>query len=100
MFDLSAISTYLVPGIVILCLCVGYIVKNLIPNDSVNRFIPLIAGGLGLVASVGTAVAAGTPISVDIIVAGLVSGLASTGLYEGFRNLIGDKSSKSEEATE
>ena len=96
MFDLSSISTYLVPGIVILCLCVGYIVKNLIPNDSVNRFIPLIAGVLGLVASVFTAVTAGADITVDVCVAGLVSGLASTGLYEGFRNLIGSKSDTKE----
>ena len=96
MFDLSSISTYLVPGIVILCLCVGYIVKNLIPNDSVNRFIPLIAGVLGLVASVFTAVTAGATITVDVCVAGLVSGLASTGLYEGFRNLIGSKSDTKE----
>ena len=96
MFDLSSISTYLVPGIVILCLCVGYIVKNLIPNDSVNRFIPLIVGILGLVASVFTAVTAGAAITVDVCVAGLVSGLASTGLYEGFRNLIGSKSDTKE----
>lgn len=96
MFDLSSISTYLVPGIVILCLCVGYIVKNLIPNDSVNRFIPLITGILGLVASIFTAVTAGAAITVDVCVAGLVSGLASTGLYEGFRNLIGSKSDTKE----
>lgn len=96
MFDLSSISTYLVPGIVILCLCVGYIVKNLIPNDSVNRFIPFIAGVLGLAASVFTAVTAGAAITVDVCVAGLVSGLASTGLYEGFRNLIGSKSDTKE----
>ena len=84
MFDLSSISTYLVPGIVILCLCVGYIVKNLIPNDSVNRFIPLIA------------VPAGAAITVDVGGAGLVSGLASTGFYEGSRNLIGSKSDTKE----
>lgn len=96
MFDLSSVSTYLVPGIVILCLCVGYIVKNLIPNDSVNRFIPLIAGILGLAASIFTTVAAGAAITVDVCVAGLVSGLASTGLYEGFRNLISSKSDTKE----
>lgn len=88
MFDLTTISTYLVPSIVILCLLVGYIIKNLIPNDAVNRFIPLIVGVLGVVAAVSTAVTAGTPISVDIIVAGLASGLASTGLFEGYKNLL------------
>lgn len=88
MFDLTTISTYLVPSIVILCLLVGYIIKNLIPNDAVNRFIPLIVGVLGIVAAVSTALTAGTPISVDIIVAGLASGLASTGLFEGYKNLL------------
>ncbi len=31
-----------------ICLCVGYILKNLIPTDKINRFIPLIMGVLGV----------------------------------------------------
>lgn len=88
MFDLSAISTYLVPSIVILCLLVGYIVKNFISTDAVNKYIPLIVGVLGVVASVFTAVTTGNAITVDIIVSGLASGLASTGLFEAYKNLI------------
>lgn len=87
MFDLSAISTYLVPSIVILCLLVGYIVKNFISTDAVNKYIPLIVGVLGVVASVFTAVTTGNAITVDIIVSGLASGLASTGLFEAYKNL-------------
>ena len=79
MFDLSTISTYLVPSVIILCLLVGYIIKNLIPNDSINRFIPLIVGVLGVAATIFTAVTTGVPITVDVVVAGLSSGLASTG---------------------
>lgn len=82
MFDLSNISTYLVPSVVILCLLVGYIIKNLIPNDSINRFIPLIVGVLGVAATIFTAVTTGVPITVDVVVAGLSSGLASTGLLK------------------
>ncbi len=92
MFDLSAISTYLVPSIVILCLLVGYIVKNFISTDAVNKYIPLIVGVLGVVASVFTAVTTGNAITVDIIVSGLASGLASTGLFEAYKNLINGKS--------
>ena len=92
MFDLSAISAYLVPSIVILCLLVGYIVKNFISTDAVNKYIPLIVGVLGVVASVFTAVTTGNAITVDIIVSGLASGLASTGLFEAYKNLINGKS--------
>lgn len=88
MFDVSTISTYLVPSVVILCLLVGYILKNLIPNDSINRFIPLIVGVLGVAATVFTAVTTGVPVTVDVVVSGLASGLASTGLFEAYKNLI------------
>lgn len=96
MFDLSTISTYLVPSVVILCLLVGYIIKNLIPNDSINRFIPLIVGVLGVAATIFTAVTTGVPITVDVVVVGLSSGLASTGLFEAYKNLLNgsDKESK------
>ncbi len=92
MFDLSSISTYLVPSIVILCLLVGYIIKNFISTDAVNKYIPLIVGVLGVIASVFTAITTGNAITVDIIVSGLASGLASTGLFEAYKNLINGKS--------
>lgn len=95
MFDLSQISTYLMPSVVILCLCVGYVVKNLIPSDSVNRFIPLIVAVVGLVAGVGSAIATGAGVSLDLIVGSIVSGLASSGLYDGFKNIIAGTSTSS-----
>lgn len=96
MFDVSTISTMIMPTIIVLCLCVGYIVKNLIPNDSVNRFIPLIVGIVGLAAGIVSAVTTGTPITLELIVGSLVSGLASTAVYEQFKNLMSgsDKESK------
>lgn len=60
------------------CACVGYIVKHVVPNDAVNRFIPLIVGVLG-VAIVAWSEWSITP---DVLALGLVSGLASTGAYE------------------
>jgi len=95
MFDLSVISTYLVPSVVILCLLVGYILKNLIPNDSINRFIPLIVGVLGVAATVFTAATTGAAITVDVVVAGLASGLSSTGLFEAYKNLINGSNKES-----
>lgn len=92
MFDISTISSYLVPSIVILCLLVGYIIKNVVPSDSVNQYIPLIVGVLGVVAAIFTAVTTGAAITVDVIVGGLASGLASTGLFEAYKNLLGNQS--------
>ena len=99
MFDLNSISTLIMPTILVLCLCVGYIVKNLIPNDSVNRFIPLILAIVGIAAGVASALIAGQPVTVDLIVAALVSALASTGVYEQFKKLLGEETETTEEAT-
>jgi hypothetical protein len=78
------ISQYLSPIVVIGCLCVGYVLKNLVPGDGINRFIPLIMAVLGIVAA-GLAASA---LSLEIVVQGMISGLASTGLYEAFANII------------
>ena len=83
--DLSFIADYISPIALVLCLCVGYVIKHLVPNDEINRWIPLIAAALG-VAVVAWATWSLTP---ETVVAGLVSGLASTGLYEAFRKFIG-----------
>ena len=40
--DLSYLTEYAVPIIVGICLCVGYIVKNIIPSEEINKYIPLI----------------------------------------------------------
>ena len=66
-------------------LAVGFIVKNLIPNEGINRFIPLIAAVVGLVICLWDAGWVATP---QVVVSGMISGLASTGLYEAFKNLI------------
>lgn len=63
---------------VVICCCVGYVVKHFVPGDMINRFIPLIAAVLGVAIAVWSA-AAFTP---QVLAIGLVSGLASTGLYE------------------
>lgn len=66
-------------------LAVGFIVKNLIPNEGINRFIPLIAAVVGLVICLWDAGWVAAP---QVVVSGMISGLASTGLYEAFKNLI------------
>ena len=82
--DLGFLTEFAVPIIVGICLCVGYIVKNVIPNEGLNRFIPLIMGLLG----VGLNVWINGAFTAEILLGGLFSGLASTGLYELFKNVL------------
>ena len=83
--DLSYLTEYAVPIIVGICLCVGYIVKNIIPSEEINKYIPLIMGVLGVALNVWV----NMDFTAEILLAGLFSGLASTGLYEMFRNILG-----------
>lgn len=82
--DLGFLNTYAIPVIVGICLCVGYVIKNAIPSERINPYIPLIMAILG----VGLNVWINAGISPVILLEGMFSGLASTGLYEAFRNLI------------
>lgn len=88
---MDIVETLASPLIVVLCFCIGEIVKKTANSEAVNRYIPLIVGGSGVAASilvnVGTGIEAGDV--VQIVTVGLVSGLASTGVYELGKNLKG-----------
>ena len=83
--DLSILMEYLSIVVVGICLCVGYIIKNSLPFIP-NKYIPLIMGILGLTINVLSNLSTG--ITAEVVLVGLFSGLASTGFYEMFRNLI------------
>lgn len=78
------LTQFSIPVVIGICLCVGYILKNVVTTDKVNKFIPLVMGVLGL----GLNMWINLGVSPEIILGGLVSGLASTGLYEAFRQFI------------
>ena len=78
------LNDYMVLIVVGICLCVGYVIKHLIPTDKVNKFIPLIMAVLG----VGLNVWVNFALNPEVLLGGLVSGLASTGLYEAFAQFI------------
>ena len=82
--DISVLLDFANVIIVGICLCVGYILKNAVTTDKINRFIPLIMGVLGVLLSLWI----NKSLTPEILLIGLISGLASTGLYEMFRNLI------------
>lgn len=78
------LNDYIEIVVVGICLCIGYIIKNLIPNDKIDRFIPLIMGVIGI----GLSIWINLAVTPKILLHGLVSGLSSTGLYEAFKQFI------------
>lgn len=78
-------NDYLVLIIVGICLCIGYVLKNLIPTDKINKYIPLIMAVLGVVLNMWLN---GFAISPEILLGGLASGLASTGMHQLFKQFI------------
>ena len=79
------LNDYLVLIIMGICLCIGYVIKHLIPADRVNKLIPLIMAVLGVGLNVWLNGFAFTP---EILLGGLASGLASTGLHQMFKQFI------------
>ena len=79
------LNDYLVLIIMGICLCIGYVIKHLIPADRVNKLIPLIMAVLGVGLNVWLNGFAFTP---EILLGGLASGLASTGLHQLFKQFI------------
>lgn len=80
---LDFLNEYLVLVVVGICTCIGYILKNSCPKFP-NNLIPAVMGVLGVVLSIWCQ----GKITPDVILAGLVSGLASTGLHQTFKNFI------------
>lgn len=76
-------SEYIVIVVLGICFCVGYIIKNSITFIS-NKYIPLILSVLGVVINIWVNQGEFTPV---ILLGGLVSGLASTGLHQVYKQL-------------
>ncbi len=89
--DLSFLSNYINVVVLGICLCLGYAIKCI---DFINnKYIPAIMLAVGT----GVSILMNIPnINAIIVLSGMISGLASTGLYETMRNLI-DKDGKKED---
>jgi len=86
--NLSFITDFYMPIVVLACLCIGFCIKHISWLDAVsNQYIPTIMLVLGAVFGC----IASKEIAFDIIVAGAVSGLASTGLHQVFKQLINNE---------
>lgn len=72
------LNAYVIPEIMALCLVLGFIIKLWI-KDVDNRWIPTIVAVVGAGAAILMNLDA---VTIDVIVGGAVSGLASTGLHQ------------------
>lgn len=82
--DLSVLSQYLSVIVMGICLCVGFVIKNSL-DFIPNKYIPAIMLVLGTTINIFMNL---NEINAEVILVGMLSGLASTGLYELFKNFI------------
>lgn len=82
--DLSMLLEFINVIVLGICLCVGYVIKNSL-DFIPNKYIPLIMLVLGTVLNIIFNI---PNITGEIVLVGMMSGLASTGLYEMFKNLL------------
>ena len=78
------IKDYFVITIVLICLIVGYILKNIVTTDKINKFIPLIMALLGVLLNLWIN---DWSFTIEILLGGLASGLASSGAYDGYKGI-------------
>lgn len=94
MMDLNFLTDYINLVTMGICLCVGFALKYAKIFDWLgNQYIPLSMLILGTIIN---AVINWSGINAEVILGGMISGLASTGLYEMMRNLL-DKDGKKDE---
>ena len=93
MSDLSFLMEYINLITLGICLCVGFALKYAKIFDWLgNQYIPLSMLVLGTIINVLVNIPS---INAAVVLGGMISGLASTGLYEMMRNLL-DKDGKSD----
>lgn len=78
------LNEYMIPVVLGICLVVGYIIKKWV-NDVDNKYIPTIVTILGAFLAVWFN---GWSVTPEIILSGLVTGAASTGMHQLFTQFI------------
>lgn len=81
--NMDFLNELMIPTIVAICLCIGYIIKSW--KKVPNKWIPTILAVIGVVT--GLWINAWIP-SPDVILKGLVSGLGSCGLYDTYKHFF------------
>ncbi|MDD3277954.1 MAG: phage holin family protein [Lachnospiraceae bacterium] len=87
--DLTFLSNYYNPVVLVACLVVGFCIKHVSWMIKVaNEYIPTILAVVGAVLAVVAAVTVHAPVTLETVVYGAFTGLASTGLHQAFYQLI------------
>lgn len=92
--NLEFLTNLYIPLVIAVCLAVGYLMKKFLPTD--NKYIPLTVTVLGAILGCIDAHA----VTLVSIASGMISGLASTGLHQIFKQILkleDDKEKKVEE---
>lgn len=82
--DISILTQYFSIIVVGICLCIGYVIKNsldFIPNKYIPLIMLILGTAINLLININN-------INAEIILVGMFSGLASTGLHQVFTQLI------------
>ena len=91
--DINFLFDYVNPLILGICLLLGFCLKTAF-DWFPNKFIPLASLSMGTIIAILINMESG--INAEVILGGMISGLASTGLYEMLRNLLGKDGKKEE----
>lgn len=87
--NLDFLTDYYIPVVLVACMIVGYCIKHIRWLEKVsNQYIPLILAVLGAVLSCVSTYMAGNDISLEVVVYGAFTGLASTGLHQVFSRIV------------
>ena len=78
------LNEFMLPVVLGICLCVGYIIKKWI-KDVDNTYIPTIVAVLGVALSIWIS---GWQITPEVILSGMISGLGSTGMHQVFKQFV------------
>lgn len=90
--DLTYLNNYINLVVLGICLCLGYVIKKSLTFVN-NRYIPLIMLVTGTIINIFMNYPNVDPM---IILGGMISGLASTGMYEAMKSLIEKDGNKEE----
>ena len=91
--DINFLFDYINPIILGICLMVGFVLKTAFDKFP-NKYIPLVALCMGTIIAILINLRSG--INAEVILGGMISGLASTGLYELLRNMLNKDGKKDE----
>ena len=80
--NLEFLTNLYIPLVIAVCLVVGYLMKKFLPTE--NKYIPLTVTVLGAILGCINAHA----ITLVAIASGMISGLASTGLHQIFKQIL------------